>query len=522
MSTQACDGQCWYNMVLRVDPFDDDTIVRGTIHVFRSTDGGEVSYDLSNNWGPNQKVHQDTHALLFDPNNPGTFYVGSDGGVWKTTNNGASFVNKNGNLNITQLYAVGVHPTDTDTICGGAQDNSSLARTTTDRWELQVATGDGFVCHFDPVDPRYVYATSYPSGNRPSIYRSTNGVFGGFSRITNGVDPGRVNWVTPYLLDPQAPSTLYVGTERVHVSLDHGATWTPIGPTDMTAGGGNIKALGINRNHPAVLLAGTTDGRVWRTTDGGASWVDITSGLPSRAINDVASDPYNPDRAFAVVGGFGTAHGWEWTASSGWAPRDAGLPDVPANTVLMRTSQNIFVGTDVGMFRSVDGGVSFEPYMVGLPQGVVITDLRYNEGPDVITLGSYGRGAWQVAVGPLGAGFPPGTVPGSVGFSLLEGGDVEATWPESCNAGVLAGQRYSIQAGDLDTLRTSGAYTHATVDADCDRSSPAVFTPGPGNEYYLIVPNVGLREGGAGTDSTGVLRPQGSDVCGTREIGECP
>jgi hypothetical protein len=525
MAVQACDGQCSYNMVIRVDPADPDTIIRGTIHVFRSTDGGSIWFDLSNNWGSNQKVHQDTHALLMDPNTPGTFYVGSDGGVWKTTDNGQTFVNKNGNLNITQFYAVGVHPTDTETICGGAQDNSSLARTTSDRWELQVASGDGFVCQFNPADPSYAYATSYPWSGRPSIYRSTGGALGSFQYITgesSGMLAGRANWVTPYLLDPQSPNVIFVGTERIQRSLDHGSSWSPVGPVDLTGGTGSIKALDINRNDPAVLFVGTTSGRVWRSIDGGNDWVDISSGLPSRSINDVAADPYDADRAFAVVGGFGTAHVWEWTAAGGWAPRDAGLPDVPANTVLMRTSQNIFVGNDVGIFRSVDGGATFEPYMEGLPQGLVVTDLRYSEGPDMITMGTYGRGAWQTTIGQVGAGAPPGTVTDGVSFELLEGGDIEATWPDACNAGLLPGQSYSIQVGDLDQLHGSGAYDHSPLGDDCTLSSPWTFTPGSGNEYYLVVPNVGLREGGAGVDSDGALRPQTSTLCGSREIGDCP
>jgi hypothetical protein len=522
---QACDGQCSYNMVLRVDPTDPDIVVRGTVHVFRSTDGGQFWADLSNNWGSAQKVHQDTHVLLFDPGHPGTFYVGSDGGLWKTSDNGATFGNKNGNLNVTQFYAVGVHPTDPDTICGGAQDNSSLARNTaSDRWELQWATGDGFVCQFDSVDPNYAYVTSYPNGGFPSVYRSTTGPFGSFFEVTNsghGFLSGRANWVTPYLLDPQSPNVIYLGTERMYRSIDHGSSWTPIGPVNLTGPAGTIQALGINPTTPAVLFAGTTNGRVWRTLDGGDNWSEITSGLPSRTINDVAADPENPDRAFAVVGGFGTAHVWEWTAAGGWVPRDVGLPDVPANTVLMRSSRNIFVGTDVGMFRSIDHGATFEPYMEGLPQGLVVTDLRYDAALDMLTAGTYGRGAWQVTVGSVGAGVPPGTVPVTAQFELLPGGDVQATWEDACNSGVLPGQSYSVQSGDLDQLQAFGTYSHAPVGGDCARVSPSVFTPGPGNEYYVVVPNHDGREGGAGLDSAGVARPQTSLTCGPREADLC-
>ncbi len=427
---------------------------------------------------------------------------------------------------MTQFYAIGVHPTDPDTICGGAQDNSSLARNTaTDRWELQWATGDGFVCQFNPVDPSYAYNTSYPNSGRPCVYRSTSGVFGSFSRITNsgnGISQGRVNWVTPYLLDPLSPNVMFVGTERVYRSLNHGTNWTPVGPTDMAGPGNNLKALAINRNTPSVVLAGATSGRVWRTEDGGDNWAEITAGLPSRQINDVAADPDDPDRAFAVVGGFGTAHVWEWTATGGWVPRDVGLPDVPVNTVIVRTSFNIFVGTDVGMFRSTDGGATFEPYMGGLPQGLVVTDLRYDATLDMITAGTYGRGAWQVTVGPEGAGVPPGTVQSGVSFVLQPGDDIEAAWPDACNIATLPGQAYSIQAGDLDALHATGTYTHAAIGGDCSRSAPSVFTPGIGNEYYLIVPNGNAREGGAGADSLGAQRPQINATCGVLDVEICP
>lgn len=402
----ACDGQCWYNMVVRVHNTNPNIVFRGTIHVFRSTDGGANWVDLSNNWGSSQKVHQDTHTFLMDPDDPDTFWVGCDGGVWKTTDGGDSFLNRNGNMNLTQFYAIGVDAANGNVICGGAQDNSSLARTTENTWDLQTVTGDGFVCHIDPVDNSYAYITSYPSGGYPSIYRSETGVLGSFhviSKSGSGVQSGdRSNWVTPYTLDPTSPNILYLGTHRIYRSTNRGDHWDPVGPGDITGGSGTVLSLDVNRNYPNVVLAGTTDGRVWRSTNSGFDWENITTGLPSRSINDVASDPVSPDRILATVGGFNTEHLWEWTPEGGWVARGAGLPNVPANTVAMPTGTSVFVGTDTGVFRSEDGGVTFEPYMNGLPEGLVVTDLKYEQSLDLLTAGTYGRGAWQIAVEPIG------------------------------------------------------------------------------------------------------------------------
>ncbi len=833
--SDACDGQCWYNMVIRVDPTQPNTIYRGTIRLFRSDDGGSSWTALTTTWGSSQKVHQDTHHLLMHPTTPGKFYVGSDGGIWKSENGGSSFTNLSGNLNVTQFYAVGTGASDPEAvICGGAQDNSSLVRTTSDVWDLQFASGDGFVCHINSQDPNRAYVTSYPDSGFPSIYRSTSGLFGPFSEITfgHGIVAGeRSNWVTPYLLDPASPNILYLGTQRVYRSTNHGTQWTPQQPSDMTGGSGSLVTLEINRNFPANLYAGSESGRVWRTENSGTTWTNITSNLPVRSVNDIAADPTNPDRAFAVLGGFNTNHLWEWNEGAGWTARGSGLPNVPANAILMLDTDDLILGNDVGVFRSVDGGVTFTPYMAGLPQGLVVTDLKLDL-PDLVTAGTYGRGAWQVRVeaaaanvrydsvelplvemdgdgdakvepgetwtvrpllrnlggqvalgvtarlasatsgvtildpsvrsfGDVSAGVtalpatpfrftidpefpcgsnavfdivdisstnPPGSHPatpaaftvqvldhifnpggggapapatfggdgtalfsqqivgagrpsagprplaaegksyrfpaaaqgsqvwlhhggmdsaggpgvaipadasaaqlavvhrydtgeetargqvvidrvadgrdiystlepdgeypgGRKGFAGSSGGwvtstfdltrhrgqrvhlafvyegeergvadwtiadvevrvlgpgtpichvtewpgrvpptllldrsgaDVVASWGSSCNLGQLGSQTYSVQAGDLDLLLGgSGAFSHQPIGAQCDLTSPRTFTPGAGNEYYLVVPNEGGREGGAGAQSSGAARPQTSVLCGERREAAC-
>ncbi|MBI2839461.1 MAG: hypothetical protein HYX75_14190 [Acidobacteria bacterium] len=402
----ACDGQCWYNMILAVHPTNPNIVYRGTIQLYKTTDGGAHWANLTGSWGAAQKVHQDTHALLIDRSSPDTFYVGCDGGVWKTADGGVNFTNLNSNLSLTQFYDIGVHPTSNDIIVGGAQDNSSLARTTGNTWALTEVTGDGFVSIINPVTTDTVYTASYPwdSGNgaQPSVLRSTNGIGGPYGWITdegNGIPAGdRIGWVTPYTLDPRTPTTLFLGTHRIYRSTDSGSIWTQVGPADMTNGGQDdyLNSIVVASSNSQYVYAGTTDSRIWRSTDGGTNWSDISKGLPDgRVINDIAADPSDAGKAFCVLGGFGTAHLYEYKGGS-WTARTGGLPDIPATTVLALNAKTIYVGTDVGVFKSTNRAVAFTQFNTGMPAGLVVTDLEYNTTTRTITAATYGRGAWQI------------------------------------------------------------------------------------------------------------------------------
>jgi hypothetical protein len=402
--SNACDGQCNYNMTLAVDPFDPQIIYRGTVRLFKSSNGGATWEPLIAWFGPDQAVHQDIQELLLDRNRPDELLIGSDGGVWRSRDRGLSFQNLNSNLELTMFYGVDVHPGDREQICGGTQDNSSLARVDPGNvWRLQLLTGDGLLCQIDPLDPAFVYVGAVAL-NGPAVFRSQSGLLGDFNEaITTpdrGVDPtDRWPWVPQYLLDPAAPRTLFLASHRVYRSFDRGDRWEQVGPADLSGDRrSNVSALEIHRHFSSVVLAGTQDGRVWRSVDYGTRWEDVSAGLPLRYVNDLAGDPTDATRFYAVLGGFNTAHLWEWNEIDGWSARGRGLPNTPANSVVMISRNTLFVGTDVGVFRSQDGGHNFEPFMEGLPQGVVVTDLKYSATLNTLTAATYGRSAWQISL----------------------------------------------------------------------------------------------------------------------------
>ncbi len=477
--TTACDGQCDYNMVIRAHVTEVNTVFRGNLHVFKSTDGGTSWSDLTGNWGGSQKVHQDTHYFLMNPTNANEFYVGCDGGLWKTGDGGVNFSNLNTNLVMTQFYAIGNHPTDDNVIVGGCQDNSSQVRTTSDKWDMQAVTGDGLVSLINPVTPSTVYIASYPSGGYPNVMRSTTGVLGPFSTIT-GAGSGiaqndRIGWLAPYIMDPSNPSVMYLGTHHAYKSTDGGTSWNAVGPADMTNGGyAVLSAIEVNRGNPAYVYAGSSDGKVWQSNNSGASWTDISAGLPARSINDLGADPSSPGHLFAVVGGFNTAHVWEYNGG-GWTARDSGMPNLPTNTVLMLNSNEIYVGNDVAIYRSTDGGVAFAPYMNGLPLGVPYTDLKFTPATGTITAGTYGRGAWQNTV-------PTGAQP-NVRFDSVQAPMVQVSGDGDAN--VEPGEIWKLKS----LLRDDGLTDALNVTADLTTSTPGVRILGSPTRSYGTVPS---------------------------------
>lgn len=409
-------------MALVVDPLDPLVVYRGTVWLFKSNDGGATWAPLIAPFGPGQEVHQDIQELLLDPSRPHELVIGSDGGVWRSRDDGLSFENLNGNLNMTQFYGIDVHPDDREQLCGGTQDNSSLARSGSGNvWQLQSATGDGLLCQIDPLDPAFVYIGAV-AFNGAAIFRSASGLLGSFDTVITSVDRGvdprdRWPWVPQYLVDQADPRTLFLASHRIYRSHDRGEHWQQVGPIDLTGTGrGSVSALEVHRHFSDTVLAGTQDGRVWRSVDHGEQWDDISAGLPARWVSDLAGDPTARSRFFAVLGGFNTPHLWEWNERNGWVARGTGLPNVPANSLVMISRDELFVGTDVGLFRSQDGGVTFEPFMDGLPQGVVVVDLKYSARLNALTAGTYGRGAWQVTLDPIA----PDLILDSVAQPLVE------------------------------------------------------------------------------------------------------
>ena len=393
-------------------PTNPDELLIGTIRHSRSTNGGATLTALTASWGGSQSVHQDTHIVRYSRSNPQRFWVGTDGGLWRTDNGGGlagSYTNLNASIDTVQFYDVAIDPLQPDRVFGGAQDNSSSGRFGLNLWNVTRVTGDGMMNLVAPQNPQIVVQAGYPSGGLPQVHRSTSG--GGPGTLvtipSSGLTSGEpYPWVTPLAVSPPHhvhPATIFLGSNRLYrgpIETTSGFSWTALSAASL---GSTLSVIEpFIQNGVLGVFAGSQSGRIYRCDNVGtsSSCSEITGSVPAtRFVTDIAVDRLNPRRVFLTRAAFDDSRlyvsndlGATWTAIGN------ALPGVPANAVAIdpMDRNTIYVGTDIGMYRSVDAGLNFVPFNDGMPLGNVITDLEISAPRHQLVAGSYGRGAWRI------------------------------------------------------------------------------------------------------------------------------
>jgi hypothetical protein len=221
----------------------------------------------------------------------------------------------------------------------------------------------------------------------------------------------RRGWLTPVVFDPGNPAIMYYGGNRLNRSVNSAASWSAISP-DLTHGNGGtggypfgtITAVAVAKANPAVIYAGTDDGRAWITRNTGGSWTEITAGLPTRWMTSIAVDPANADVAYVTVSGYRSgdngAHVWR-TANGGttWRDISGNLPNAPVNRLVLdpRTPAVLYVASDVGIFSSPNGGTSWQALGSGLPAvPVADLDVLASGSSTVLTAATFGLGMYRL------------------------------------------------------------------------------------------------------------------------------
>ncbi|MCB0521298.1 MAG: hypothetical protein KDD27_20325 [Saprospiraceae bacterium] len=403
--------------------------------------------------------HADIHALVFGKtqtgnDDPNQLWVGCDGGVFFTNNptgNGLIFQAKNNGLQTLMMHHIGLHPTEDSVLFCGTQDNGGLLFTGEESWVHSTAGDCGFGI-IKPDNPSQILST-YTS---EFLNRSTNG--GATYPNPNLTDPvvnlaagETVEFYAPLVGSTANPNRVAFGTNRLRISNDFGATW-PQNLQHRSSGflDSNITALAFATADR--VFAGTTLGSVYRfdRNAGNGRWdttrlYDPTAATPptawpnSLAVNDIAVDPTDANTLFITLEATGAhPHVWRcdssvaplvWTARSGPAPGGAdSLPNVHHSAIVIDTEnfvaanpaqQHLYVGTDIGIWRSTNGGGTWQRYADGLPD-VAVLDLkilpsRPNPNPPnniirpaILFASTHGRGVWQrhLVANEL-IGFPP-------------------------------------------------------------------------------------------------------------------
>jgi photosystem II stability/assembly factor-like uncharacterized protein len=382
-------GQSWYDNYLSVNPVNPNVVFVGGTSTYRTIDGGVTWQDNTRSYadGP---IHPDHHFLAFDPQKPRTAYLCTDGGVFRTEDLGESWSSVCRGLGTVQFQFLDVHPTDKNIAYGGTQDNGSNKYVGSWDWE-HVFTGDGGVTRVNWVNPDVVY-TEYVD---LTICKSTDAGANWQWDVTKGINRGEgALFYAPFNLDPSNPDVLVAGTRRVYRSTDAAENWTPI--SDFL--GARVSAITIAPNNPAVIYAGTSDGRVWVTASTGHEWYEVTKGMTQGYVNDICIDPRNARHVFVAQNGWGGNKLWESTDAGGtWKPIGAGLPEVPIRGIVLhpRDPDTLFIGTEVGAFISTDGGKRWYRFGKGLPNAPVFSIVA-NAKTGFVTVGTHGRGAWRI------------------------------------------------------------------------------------------------------------------------------
>ncbi|MDJ0839381.1 MAG: hypothetical protein QNK37_22875 [Acidobacteriota bacterium] len=406
-NADACEGQCWYNLCLAVDPTEAARLLVGSIRFAKSDDAGFSLVNQVDPWGSTQLVHQDVHALVYDPDEPNRYWIGTDGGLWRTDNGGATFTNLNNSMPTTQLFDVAVRPDDPSRVYGGSMDNASMRTNGDIVWQVTFNNGDGTTNLVDPLNPDIVYQAGPPVAGLPRVIRSTTGGNPASYRLLalagiDPTDPWPFKMPMELGIHPNGATThLFIASDRIYRSDDRGDTVTSLSADAL--GGGRFSAL-VAQSTPTglVVYGGTANGRIHRCLDALAAnpvWQDVTNNYPAATVTDILIEPGNTDRVWITRGGFGASRLYRTTdGGDNWIGMGAGLPDVPANTVAMdpNTTGRVFVGTDLGVFESTDTGASFQPMDRGMPLGLLVLDLEVTG--TVMTAASYGRGAWRISL----------------------------------------------------------------------------------------------------------------------------
>ncbi len=405
----------YYFGQIRVSPRNADHIYIYGVPILRSLDGGKTFKNING-----RNVHVDHHAMWVSPDRDGHLIIGNDGGVNISYDNGDSWYKCN-SLPVGQFYAIAVDNAKPYNIYGGLQDNGVWVGPSTyknnDGWHNNgkypydfLLGGDGMQVAVDPRDNNIVY-TGYQFGFYFRIDRSKDERKMIQPRHELGERPLRFNWQTPIHLSVHQPDILYLGSNFVHRSFKQGDDFEKISK-DLTKGGrkGDVAYGTITDIHESplqfgLLYAGTDDGLIHVSRDAGFSWTDISRGLPTDLwVTTVAASAHDLGTIYATLNGYRwddfTAYVYRSTDfGKNWQRIGLDLPLEPVNVIREDPSNKdiIYVGTDHGLYVSLNGGIDFMQMRNGIP-AVSVHDLVIHPRDRDLIVGTHGRSIYVGSV----------------------------------------------------------------------------------------------------------------------------
>lgn len=383
-------GQGWYDIAIGASPTNSNEIVVGGVNSWRSTNGGST-WILNTHWyggGGKPYVHADLHDVQYVSGT--SWYLGTDGGIARTTNGGTSWTTINGAMNIAQQYRLGNSASSASYIVTGHQDNGTNLLNGT-AWS-EIYGGDGADCFVDWSNNNTIIG-SYVNGD---FQRSTN-AGASWTAIQSGLT-GTGAWVAPIVQNPPGTNAniFYCGYQEVFKSTNKGTSWTQLAPLGSS---GDVLHITIAPSNTNVIYASRA-ASIYQTTNGGTSWNSITGTLPvgSAQISGIAVDNTNPNNVYVSLSGWLSGNKVFYSNNGGisWTNYSTGLPNIPCNCIVFKNNSAgaVYVGTDVGVYYRELSMSSWMPYMSGLPN-VVVDELEIYYPTGKLRAATYGRGTWE-------------------------------------------------------------------------------------------------------------------------------
>ncbi len=385
------------------------------VPILKSIDGGQTWKSVNG-----ENVHVDHHALWINQENPNHIINGNDGGINISYDKGETWIKCN-SPEVGQFYTVNVDDQEPYNIYGGTQDNG-VWKGNHDykkgvRWQMtgdypydMIMGGDGMQIQIDNRDN-----TTY-----------TGFQFGHYFKISEddrtyitpkhelGERPYRWNWQSPILLSSHNQDIVYMGANKLLRSMDRGKNFTAISP-DLTGGGrkgdvayGTLTSISESKLKFGLIYTGSDDGLVFRTKDGGVTWENIGNGLPENMwVSRVVASEHNDSTVYISLNGYR----WDnWEAmlfkstdfGNSWTSLSHSLPMECINVVKEdpKDSKILYVGTDHGLYVSLDNGNNFYPFAEDLPR-VAIHDLAVQNREDHLVIATHGRSIYIADIKPL-------------------------------------------------------------------------------------------------------------------------
>ncbi len=401
-----------YFSCIRVDPQNDDFVYVLGVSQSKSSNGGKT---FQATFG--KGVHEDGHALWIDPKDGRHILLGCDGGYYLSYDRGVNWDHLN-NMALGQFYHVAMCSKKPYWLYGGLQDNGTWGipsvglrgRGPINEEAVRIFGNDGYVCRVDPSDPDLVYYESQDGGmGRRNLRTGEQAAIR--PKQDKGGTPHRFNWNTPFILSHFNPKIYYLGGEFVFKSLDRGDDLKIISPEITLTKRGSATALSESPKNPDVLWAGTDDGGIWLTRDGGKNWSEHSGnvGLPGkRWVATLEASRFKEGRCYACFDAHRSDDDKPYlyvTEDFGqtWSPIHSNLPSFGSTRCLREDIANenlLYCGTEFNLFASIDRGANWAKINNNLPT-VDVHEVAIHPTAGEICAATHGRSLWILDVTAL-------------------------------------------------------------------------------------------------------------------------